>query len=327
MRRTLVAALAVVAVLGALPAAARPTGPVSLVTNDPTCPLPRCLELAVPVPTGLKVPDNRVRVLLPRGYDAKRKPGYPVLVLLHPAEASYKGWTTHTDVLGLTEALDVIVVMPDGGGGEATSVAGWYSDWKDGSRQWASFHMGAVVPWIDATFNSAGAGHRAIAGPSMGGFGAMSYSARYPGTFAAAAAFSGAVDTMYLAPASGPVFGAAGVSDGVWGSQVLDEATWRAHNPVDLAARLRGMTLLIASGNGVPGGAHADEDIAAGPASLFVEHSTYQLSLSLGRELDELGIAHTDLYYGPGAHTWGYWRDDLSWALPQLLARIAPANL
>src|SRR5439155_874330 len=81
------------------------------------------------------------------------------------------------------------------------------------------------------------------AGLSMGGFGAMSYAARHRGLFRAAASFSGAVDTRYVEPASGigfnifhDTFGTP--DDRVWGNQVTDEATWRAHNPTDRAADL-----------------------------------------------------------------------------------------
>jgi S-formylglutathione hydrolase FrmB len=51
-----------------------------------------------------------------------------------------------------------------------------------------------LVPWIDATYRTIAARRgRAIAGVSMGGYGALSYAARHPDTFAAAASFSGAL--------------------------------------------------------------------------------------------------------------------------------------
>ena len=48
---------------------------------DDVCQLPRCLDVVVPVPAGLVVPDSTVRVLLPTDYDGHRR--YPVLYLLH----------------------------------------------------------------------------------------------------------------------------------------------------------------------------------------------------------------------------------------------------
>jgi pimeloyl-ACP methyl ester carboxylesterase len=87
----------------------------------------------------------------------------------------------------------MIVVMPDGG------AMGWYTDWYAGDRpvqpRWETYHVGELVPWIDATYRTIAARRgRAIAGLSMGGFGALSYAARHPGTFAAAASFSGALE-------------------------------------------------------------------------------------------------------------------------------------
>src|SRR5437773_7393562 len=90
--------------------------------------------------------------------------------------------------------------MPDGG---HDANAGWYSDWVEGSRQWETFHTSVLVRYVDRHFRTLGGGHRAVAGLSMGGFGAMSYAARHRGLFTAAASFSGAVDTRYVEPASG----------------------------------------------------------------------------------------------------------------------------
>src|SRR5947208_9134399 len=73
MRRTLVAFLSLSLVVLA-PAAGAATA------TDPKCPAPRCVDVAVPYPHDLKVPDNHVRIVLPAGYQSKG-PGYPVLYL------------------------------------------------------------------------------------------------------------------------------------------------------------------------------------------------------------------------------------------------------
>src|SRR5205823_6607902 len=189
---------------------------------------------------------------------------YPVLFLLHGAGDTYQTWTQNTDVEAFTAPLPLIIVMPDGGhGGAPPNEAGWYSDWLDGSRQWETFHTSVLVPYIDEHFRTLGAGHRAVAGLSMGGFGAMSYAARHPGLFRAAASFSGAVDTRYLSPASGVGFTAfhnqfGTPDDRVWGNQLTDSDTWAAHNPTDQAAKLKCTALWIATGNGAPGGPAGD---------------------------------------------------------------------
>src|SRR5438128_1855963 len=66
---------------------------------------------------------------------------------------------------------------------------------------WETYHMRELIPWIDSHYPTvADRSGRAIAGLSMGGFGAMTYAAKHPDLFAAAGSFSGAVDTDYNYP-------------------------------------------------------------------------------------------------------------------------------
>src|SRR5438876_9887881 len=166
------------------------------------CETPRCFDVAVPVPAGLIVPDSTVRILPPADY-ATTRARYPVLYLRHGAGDTYKTWTEQADVQEFSAQFPLIIVMPDAG---HDSEAGWYSDWADGSRQWETFHTHVLVLYVDSHFRTLGRAHRAVAGLSMGGFGAMSYAARHRGLFRAAASFSGAVDTRYVEPASGVGF-------------------------------------------------------------------------------------------------------------------------
>jgi S-formylglutathione hydrolase FrmB len=285
------------------------------------CAPPRCLTLRIPVPLGLNVPDSHVRILLPAGYDRSRR-RYPVLYLLHGVGDTYATWTTNTDLVAFSRAFPVIIVTPDGGRG---SDAGWYSDWKDGSRQWEAFHTRVLIPYVERTFRTNG--RSAIGGNSMGGFGAMSYAARHPGLFRAAASLSGFVDTLYGAPASGPVEDAAGRGvDGqslgtprreVWGDQTTDEATWRAHNPTDLAARLRGTWLYIASGDGEPGGAAGDNP--GKPYAYGEEQLVYRINQSFVGALDAAHVEHAEHFYA-GYHDWPYWQAELHRVLPMIAA-------
>ena len=73
----------------------------------------------------------------------------------------------------------------------------------------------------------------------MGGYGALSYAARHPGTFAAAASFSGALEVGSAA---------------AWGGRSANEARWRAHLPISIAAGLRWLALVeLRTGDGRPG--------------------------------------------------------------------------
>ena len=129
----------------------------------------------------------RVNVLLPDGYDATRR--YPVLYLLHGGGEDYSTFDTKYDIRNHTAGRDLIVVMPDGG------AAGWYCDPESsnvGPRNWETFHIEELIPWVDATFRTfpeqAG---RAVSGFSMGGFGALKYIAKYSDKFASVSAHSG----------------------------------------------------------------------------------------------------------------------------------------
>ena len=129
----------------------------------------------------------RVNVLLPDGYDSGRR--YPVLYLLHGGAQNFMKFDKEDDIRGLTAGRDLIVVMPDGG------IAGWYCNPVTanlGPRNWETFHIEELIPWVDATFRTfpeqAG---RAVSGFSMGGFGALKYTAKYSDKFASVSAHSG----------------------------------------------------------------------------------------------------------------------------------------
>ena len=310
-----------VAVATALVPAAPARADLQLVKTDRLS--PRLLDLTLhPSTPLLKTPDTHVRVLLPAGYDASAPRRYPVLYLLHGGADDYRSWTRPADGKGdaekATAALELIVVMPDAGQG------GWYTDWYNngagGPPMWESYHVGQLIPWVDAHYRTiADRAHRAIAGLSMGGFGAMSYAARHPDLFSAAATWSGAVDTNQ--PAAPHVLDLiAGLDGGVpgslWGLRETQEVRWRGHNPWDLAANLRGMSLSIRSGNGEPGGPY-------GGGGDPLEPAVHQMSVSFHDRLTSLGIPHVWDDYGPGGHDWPYWNRDLREDLPRFMASFA----
>jgi diacylglycerol O-acyltransferase/trehalose O-mycolyltransferase len=253
---------------------------------------------------------TRVRILLPVGYSADARRRYPVLYLLHGADSDYRSWTRYGDAESITAHAPMIVVMPDGG------TMGWYTNWYAGRRtvrpEWETYHVGELVPWVDGHFRTIAARRgRAIAGLSMGGYGALSYAARHPRTFLAAASFSGALEIG---------------SEEAWGPQSENAARWRAHLPLSVADRLRSLVLLeLRTGNGKPGPLD-ERGTRSGCGACRVERFLHPANVRLHERLRRLGISHVWDDYGPGTHDWPYWRRDLRETLPGLIRVLAPAT-
>jgi S-formylglutathione hydrolase FrmB len=244
----------------------------------------------------------------------------PVLFLLHGGgvDSDHSNWTELGSAEALTEGLDLLVVMPDGGKG------GWYSDWQhpvsaEGTQRWEQYHIFELLPFVRSHFTSrTDRAGTAVAGLSMGGFGAMHYAARHPDLFGFAAAFSGAVDIRH--PGIGRVVRVSPETMGgrrgdIFGDHVADEAVWRAANPVDLAANLATVEVELRTGNGERGGLYGH-----GPEGDTTELGVSQATANLHRRLDELGIIHLHDNYGPGAHTWPYWNEALAASLRRIVA-------
>ena len=112
-------------------------------------------------------------IYTPAGYDASSADGYPVLALLHGFGDDMNYWTDGVDVKTLFDELiaagtmdPMIVVMPNGVGGV---IGSWYAD----SPVFGGYatYIESIIGQVEASYNSNG--QRAIAGLSMGGFGAF----------------------------------------------------------------------------------------------------------------------------------------------------------
>lgn len=296
-------ALALIAGLTASSASARPANPLRL--NAKMQLDPRLEQLAFQTPAVLGT--TNVRVLLPAGYNAHPKRRYPVLYLLHGAIDNYTSWTVRGEAEQLTARYPVIVVMPDGGPtGDYTN---WYNGGAAGPPEWETYHVDELLPWIDRHLRTFGTrGERGVAGLSMGGLGAMGYAARHPDLFAAAASFSGAVDTNNVLDQVVTI-------PAIYGPRSTQEVRARAHNPWDLAQNLRGVNLTIRTGSGQMGGPFGGGDV--------VEFAVHQMSVSFHQRLTQLGIPSLWDDYGPGGHDWPYWQRDLRETLPTVMSVFA----
>ncbi|GIU84044.1 MAG: hypothetical protein KatS3mg008_0819 [Acidimicrobiales bacterium] len=285
---------------------------------------PRTLEVDI---SSAKVAPNavhgphRVRITIPEDYFRSGTARYPVLYLLHGgAGGNSAQWTTGGGAVELiTQGKPIITVMPDGG------KVGWYTNWVDqsaGAQAWRDFHIDQLIPWIDTNLRTiASKTGRAIAGLSMGGFGAVRYAQDRPDLFAFVASFSGAVDlgdpgtrtviTEQAIQNGFPAFGPFGPP--FWPF----DGTWNVLNPVNRASRLRDVHVALYAGAGVN-----DFDV--------LERTMGASAERLHRALEAAGVPHFWWMYGrpgPGApfgcdggHNFSCWNFALADALPRMLS-------
>lgn len=265
-----------------------------------------------------------VRLLLPPGWSKQATRTWPVLYLLHGAGDDYTAWTAKTDVEELTANTPAIIVMPNGG--KCGNYSNWWNQGNFGPPGWETFHLTELRQILESDYRAGT--QRAIAGLSMGGNGAMSYAARNPGMFRAAASYSGAVHTLIDRPSypDGP-----DVTKlmpltcpeldwrNLWGDPAIpaQRLIWQQHNPYDLAGQLAGVGLFVSGGNGKSGPFDAP--------SIFddiTEKVTLDMSVAFVNQLGTLGVPVVTDFYGNGRHAWPYWERELHRSFPMLMASI-----
>ncbi|SIO87778.1 alpha/beta hydrolase family protein [Nocardiopsis sp. JB363] len=235
-----------------------------------------------------------VNVLVPEGYRDDGRT-YPVLYLFHGGGpgSDFISWD-RTGIRELSQDKQIIIVMPDGG------PCGWYSNpvtSNVGPRNWETFHMNQVLPWVDANFRThAEFDGRAVAGFSMGGFGALKYAAKYYGDFASVSSYSGPASmrrdfgvVTHWANFTSAAFELGGGM--VYGAP-WDEARVSADNAVENIDRYRDKRVFLVAGD------------SPDPFDLFDRMNEEQV-LAGQREfraaLDEAGIPH-DSHEPSGGH-------------------------
>jgi S-formylglutathione hydrolase FrmB len=270
--------------------------------------------------------DETVRLLLPTGYANQPDRTWPVLYLLHggvsSAEvANHADWTKNTDIEARTAGKNVLVVMPDAGN------IGWYSDWVNSSARWETFHLVELRQLLERNYHAGT--DRAIAGLSMGGFGALSYAGRHPGDFKAVASYSGAAHPYADFQGIQALLAASlkGIND-LWGDPTTPSgrAIWQAHDPYYLVNNLRSIPIYVSSGDGTQG----PNDPSPGIPNLEV--TTNSESRAFADQLTAAYVAAnpgavgdpllTTHFYSPGTHRWPYWAREMDTSLPMLLFAI-----
>ncbi|MGH2347313.1 MAG: alpha/beta hydrolase, partial [Chloroflexota bacterium] len=245
-----------------------------------------------------------VNLLLPQGYAATNR-RYPVLYLLHGFSNSYASWATNTDLIRFARSYPLIIVMPTGDNG-------WYINDANGGPRWADYDLDELIPYVDHHFRTIAArAGRAIAGLSMGGFGALSLAAHRPDLFIAAASFSGALDVERLPALGFGIAEAFGLKN-----------TWlrTANSPLELAANLTSLQLIyMATGTGQPG----PLDRQGSRETSAVEEVLYPGFLRTVAAIRAAGGKPVTHVFSPGTHSWPYWQADLHAALPLIMTVFA----
>lgn len=130
-------------------------------------------------------------VLLPVDYDqpAAKTKRYPVVYLLHGLTGHYSNWLDRTPLPEYTKSYEFIIVMPEGNDS-------WYTDSATvPTDKYESYIVQELIPDVEKRFRASGAREgRAIAGLSMGGYGALKFGVKYPEKFVFVASMSGALD-------------------------------------------------------------------------------------------------------------------------------------
>ncbi|MCC7076885.1 MAG: hypothetical protein IT198_07140 [Acidimicrobiia bacterium] len=271
---------------------------------------------------------HRIRITLPAGYFQNPSARYPVVYLLHGgAGANSSQWTTGGGAAELITANQpVITVMPDGG------KVGWFTNWVNqsrGTQRWADFYLTQVIPWVDGNLRTIAAKNgRAIAGLSMGGYGAVRLAQDRPDLFTSVASFSGAVDLgdmgirtvvteqamQFGFPADGPFGNPFWPWDGVW----------NAKDPMRRPTRLAGMQILLYAGAGIH-----DADV--------LERTLGQATDRFSKVLAANGVPNFWWMYGrpgpsvpfgcDGGHNFSCWNFAFNDALPRMMSVLAQPTL
>ncbi len=234
---------------------------------------------------------------LPPDYDFSVR-SYPIVYLLHGYSDDHTAWVQFGQInriadQGIAEGRfpPMIIIMPDA---EVT----WYINNFDGSVRYEDFFFEELMPEVETRFRIRRKKEfRAIAGLSMGGYGAAIYALKHPDLFAATAPLSAALYTEEIVLAQsqdrwdrveGLIYGSVSTPQ----DRLTDH--WKANNPFWVAnqdaEKLKQVRYYIDCG---------DDD--------FLTNGNVEFHMLL----KQLDIKH-EFRIRDGGHTWSYWRQGIA---------------
>ncbi|MCG6190880.1 alpha/beta hydrolase [Maribellus maritimus] len=232
-------------------------------------------------------------IYLPPDYATSER-SYPVLYLLHGYSDDETGWIQFGEANRIADQgikngdfPPCIIVMPDG---KVT----WYCNSVDGKDPWEDMFIQEFIPFIEKEYRIRPKKEfRAIAGLSMGGYGALKLAMRHTDLFSNCVAMSSGTFTdeeMLGRDQYDRYFG------NIYGPKKKDDLGehWKANSPLYLAEsvdveKLKSVRFYIDCGD--------DDFLYKGNAALHVK-------------MRDLGIPH-EYRVRNGGHEWGYWRTGL----------------
>jgi putative tributyrin esterase len=232
--------------------------------------------------------DMRYRLLLPHNYDKGGR--FPVLYLLHGLYGDYQNWDTRTGLENYASDRHLVIVMPDTGDS-------WYANSATiPADKFEDYIVKDLIAEIDEKYRTIRERHaRAIAGLSMGGYGALKFALRYPELFAFAGSLSGALNAAQDLDTIRPEFRSKLLE--VFGNE---GSSTRAENDV--------FRLLDKPNHRT----YPYLYLACGTADSFLD-----VNRAFAQQLSSRRIVY-EYHETPGGHTWEYWDG----ALPQLLQAV-----
>lgn len=207
-------------------------------------PAPRFINRRDLAPRDLVKGKLVTNVVLPTGY--KSRACWPVVYLLHGTADSAQPvslqWLQINDGALLKMNIPAILVIP--GSGDSW----WVNNWWHGLRHPAfeSWVLQDLVPLATKRLHiCSGRSEHAIAGLSMGGYGAIYLASQLPGYFGSAGSFSGV-----LSPESSNFVTIYPSFPTYWGPPGKFYAL--GHDPLALVGNLKSTRLFVSAGNGTP---------------------------------------------------------------------------
>jgi len=225
-----------------------------------------------------------MHVILPPG-----KGPFPAMYLLHGLSDDYTIWSRRTSIERYVAELNMIVVMPDGGR------SFYCNDSRPGGMAYENHIVKDVVGFIDTSFRTiAEPNARAVAGLSMGGYGAFMLAIRHIDVFSVACSHSGAMGFMQRA----------------WPDR-SDIQTIAGTLPQDGRYDLLKLAQELSTSRPRP--------------ALYFDCGTDDGLLEDNRMfqsfLKKLGIKHEYREY-PGAHSWDYWDTHIQQSIAFILSHL-----